>query len=179
MDNNALQALEKQYRNDLYNAYIESKRLFISAEEQLSQMSFFVAPLIEHRDALDHIMRYFYIKTTDGLTDNAIKELDRALSHELRAYFDIADYVCIMVRQEINSSLKRISTRKIKKVWDDYVQTKERIVKISEDIAEIRNSRNSSLEHIKKYKVVVNEMFDIYKTYITNIEPRLRKKTLW
>ena len=179
MDNNVLQTLEEQYRNNIYIAYIESKRLFISAEEKLNQMSFFVAPLIEHRDALDHIMRYFHIKTTDGLTDDAIKELERALSHELRAYFDIADYVCIMVRQEINNSLKRISTRKIKRVWSDYVQTKERIAKISEDIAEIRNSRSSSLEHINKYKVVVNEIFDIYKTYITDIEPHLRKKVLW
>lgn len=179
MIDNDLESREKQYRRDLYDTYIESKNLFIRAEELLEQMSFFVAPVLEHRDALDHIMRYFDLKNKSGLSEVAIKELDRALSHELRAYFDIADYICITIRQQISDSLKRISIKKIQKVWNEYSDIKKRVVKVSEEIAEIRQNRNSSLKHIEKYKPVIEEMISIYKVYMTNIEPQIRKKFTW
>lgn len=179
MIDNDLESREKQYRRDLYNTYIESKNLFICAEEILEPMSFFVAPILEHRDALDHIMRYFDLKNKNGLSEDAVKELDRALSHELRAYFDIADYVCITIRQQIANSLKRINSKKIQKVWSEYTDIKKRVVNVSEEIAEIRKNRNSSLTHIEKYKPVVEEMMGIYKVYVTNIEPKIRKKFIW
>lgn len=179
MIDNDLESREKQYRRDLYNTYIESKNLFICAEELLEPMRFFVAPVLEHRDALDHIMRYFDLKSKIGLSEDAVKELDRALSHELRAYFDIADYVCITIRQQIADSLKRINSKKIQKVWSDYTDIKKRVVKVSEEIAEIRKNRNSSLMHIEKYKPVVEEMISIYKVYVTNIEPQIRRNFIW
>lgn len=171
--------LEKQYKNNLYNTYMESKSLFIYAEELLEQMSFFVAPVLEHRDALDHIMRYFDLKNKEGLSEAVVKELDRALAHELRAYFDIADYVCITVRQQISDSLKKVSVRKINKIWDEYSIIKRRIVNASEEIAEIRQSRNGSLKHIEKYKPIMAEMLDIYKTYTINIEPQIKRSSSW
>lgn len=174
-----LEKREEQYKSNLYNTYIESKNLFIDAEELLEKMSFFVAPVLEHRDALDHIMRYFNLKNKKGLSEEAIKELDRALEHELRAYFDIADYICITIRQEISSSLKRISSKKIQKVWGEYSDIKKRIVKSSEEIAAIRKNRDSSLKHIEKYKPVMEEMITIYKAYVTNIEPQIRKDFIW
>ena len=179
MVNDDLVNLEKQYKNNLYNTYMENKNLFIYAEELLEPMSFFVAPVLEHRDALDHIMRYFDLKNKDGLSEVAVKELDRALAHELRAYFDIADYVCITVRQQISDSLKRVSIRKINKVWDEYSNIKKRIVNVSEEIAGIRQSRNGSLKHIEKYKPVMDEMLDIYRTYVINIEPQIKRNFSW
>lgn len=170
-----LGSLEKQYRNNLYNTYIESKELFICAEELLEQMNFFVAPMLEHRDALDHIMRYFNLKDKEGLTEKAIKELDRALAHELRAYFDIADFVCITIRQEIATSLKRVKARKITKIWSEYIDTKKRIIRVSEEIVNIRKNRSSSMEHIEKYKPIMEEIIDIYKSFIVDIEPKIRK----
>lgn len=177
MASDSLECLEKQYKGNLYNIYMESKNLFIYAEELLEQMSFFVAPVLEHRDALDHIMRYFDLKNREGLSEAAVKELDRALAHELRAYFDIADYVCITIRQQISDSLKRVSIRKINKVWDEYQNIKERIIDVSEELAEIRQNRNGSLKNIEKYRPVMGEMLDIYKTYVTNIEPKIKKKS--
>lgn len=179
MINSDLESLEKQHKSDLYNTYMECKNLFIRAEELLEEMSFFVAPVLEHRDALEHIMRYFDLKNREGLSDAAVKELDKALSHELRAYFDIADYISVTIRQQIADSLKKASSKKIQKVWNEYIDLKKWIVKTSEEIAEIRKNRNSSLEHIEKYKPVMEEMIHIYKTYITDIEPQIRKMTVW
>ena len=77
----------------------------------------------------------------------------------------------------MSDSLKRVSTRRINKVWDEYRNIKERIIDVSEDLAEIRQNRNGSLKNIEKYRPVMGEMLDIYKTYITNIEPKIKKKS--
>lgn len=179
MDLQSLKEKEFTLRKNLYNTYLDSKKLFIRAEELLEQMNFFAAPLVEHRDALDHVMRYFSIKDNAGLSEEALVELDKALGHELRAYFDIADFVCVTIREEISASLKHVSSKKIKKIWTDYLSIKNRVVSVSEEIAAIRESRSGSLKHIEKYKKVLDEIFDIYKLYKTQIEPEIKKGGIW
>lgn len=163
---------ETELLTNLSTTYTECKRLFIRAEEILEPMKFFVAPLIEHRDALDHLMRYIPIKGTS----EALKELNSALGHEIRAYFDVADFVCITVRDEISTSLKKIKPKDIKKIWGDYCSVKEKIVSFSEEIARIRQNRKGSLEDIEKYKDALEEVFSIYELYKTKIEPNIRAK---
>lgn len=141
MDLQSLKEKEFTVRKNLYNTYLNSKKLFIRAEELLEQMNFFAAPLVEHRDALDHVMRYFSIKDNAGLSEEALVELDKA--------------------------------------WTDYVSIKNRVVSVSEEIAAIRESRSGSLKHIKKYKKVLDEIFDIYKLYKTQIEPEIKKGGIW
>lgn len=170
-----LENKEKKYTADIKYAYDEYKNLFICAEEFLEGMRFFLAPMVEHRDALDHLMRYFGLKNESGLSENAIKELEEALEHEIRAYFDTADYVCINVRKEIDDSLKEISSWRIKKVWNKYAEIKKRIVNVSEEIAEIRKNRTGRIEHVTRYQKVLTEVFDIYKYFAKEIEPRIRK----
>lgn len=177
MNNDILVQQEVQYQQNLLKAYKESKKLFIRAEEILVEMKFFVAPMIEHRDALEHIMRYMTLKQP-VLTQDALDELERALGHEIRAYFDIADFVCVTVREYIAMSLKRVSRKKIEKIWSDYSAIREEVVKVSEDIAEIRINRQGTMEYIDKYKPVLDKLFDIYNDYIINIEPKVKKKHL-
>lgn len=174
-----LSVSEKQKKHDLHYIYMESKNLFIRGEECLESMDFFVAPIVEHRDALDHIMRYFDIKERKGLTDEALVELDNAKGHELRAYFDIADYICISIRHDIYTALKKASIRKINRVWPEYVQTKKYLVGVSEEIADIRKTRTGSLEYLKKYQDVIEKIFNIYKYFLTEIEPKLKKSSIW
>ena len=175
MKSEELASKENELKKQLSKTYRENKELFIRAEEKLTQMNFFVAPLLEHRDALDHIMRYFCIKEQEGLSEKALEELNKSLGHELRAYFDIADYVCVTIREEISKKLEKITTKQIKEVWADYITTKKKIVQVSEEIAQIRQNRNGSIEYIEKYKVVLNEIFDIYEQFIVSINPVLIK----
>ena len=172
-----MQNAEKKYRRELSYVYAECKTLFIRAEEKFSDMKFFVAPTLEHRDALDHIMRYFTLIDNEDVSQRALDELDRALSHELRAYFDIADFVSLTIRKEIADSLKYISSRQIIKIWKNYIEIKEDVVNISEEIAKIRQNRGSSIEHIEKYKPIMEKLFLIYDAYMTEIEPKIRIKS--
>ena len=171
-----LKKKEVEYKNKLLYTYKESKSLFIDAEELLDEMNFFPAPLIEHRDALDHIMRYMNKIEENGLTEDAIKELDSALGHEIRAYFDIADFISVTIRDEISKSLKGISKKQIIQVWQEYNSIQKQMIELSEDIALIRKNRTGTVENIKKYKKVLEEMFTMCKQFRKEIKPYLIKK---
>lgn len=166
-----------QYKNELQEVYKVYKKLFIRAEEKLEEMNFFVAPMLEHRDAMDHLMKYFSLTDDKSIAGNkaeeALKQLDEALGHEYRAYFDVADYVCITVRSKIAESLKGISKKKIRSVWKDYSDIRKKVAKVSDMIAEIRNNRNGNMTSVKEYEVVLDDIFEIYDDFICNIEPHL------
>ena len=168
-----------QYMAEIHQAYSASKQLYIDAEEKLSRMNIFLAPLLEHRDALDHIMR-FYEYTHDGkLTEDALKELANARSHEMRAYFDVADFICIGIREEISAGLDALSGWQIKRVWKDYIKVREEVSSISDDIAAIRKGRVDTLTYIDQYAKVIKRLFEIYEDFERKYLPILKKKYPW
>ena len=58
MDKTELKQISAQLWHDLHISYSSTKKLLIHAEEKLRAMELYPAPLLEHRDALDHLMRY-------------------------------------------------------------------------------------------------------------------------
>lgn len=166
---------DKELKENLLFVYTETKNLFIEAEELLPEMRFFAAPTLEHRDALEHVMRYMSKTDNGNVTNDAIEQLDSALGHEVRAYFDTADYVSISVRDEIRKCLQKMSSRKIKRNWNDYSETKGELVAISEQVANIRKKKCGSVELVKEYKIVIQEILNTYKEFVKTIEPQLRK----
>ena len=154
-------------------AYSATKELFILSEEKLNNMRLFPAPLLEHRDALDHIMRYSRIVAKKGLCEEALSELRNAQQHEIRAYFDIADYICITIRSEIADSFSTLSKKQIKKIWAEYRSIRSRVISISDSIASIRNSRKESLASIMDYKNAIGEIFQIYDSYLLDVLPQI------
>lgn len=166
---------DKELKQNLLLVYTEVKNLFIEAEELFPEMRFFAAPTLEHRDALEHVMRYMKTTCDDKLSYDAVKQLDSALGHEVRAYFDTADYVSILARDEIRKSLQKISVRKIKKNWENYSEIKREVMTISENIADIRERKIGNVELVKEYKSVIRNVIDTYKNFVKVIEPQLRK----
>ena len=168
-----LREKEGKYKTELQDIYNAYKKLFIQSEEKLEEMSFFVAPMLEHRDALDHLMRYFSLTNEKEITEEALKQLEKAVNHEFRAYFDVADYICITVRNKIAESLKRVSKKKIKSVWHDYLEIKQEIVKISDEIADVRFKRSGKFTSVNEYNQVLKKVFEIYDDFVCKIEPYL------
>lgn len=179
MNNENLQELSNQYWLELDTAYSAAKQLLIEAEEKLTRMRLFPAPLLEHRDALDHLMRYSRIMSKEGLCEAAIDELTNAKQHEIRAFFDIADYICVIVRSEIADTLAILSIKQIKKIWSEYETVKSRVISISNEIATIRKNRTESIDQIAAYQKVVEEIFKIYNEYQLNISPRINRNLLY
>ena len=156
----------------IISIYSKCKQRFIESEELLESMETFVAPLLEHRDALDHIVNAFKYLPHNEL--QAIDELKKAEEHEMRAFYDIADFVCIEIRREISNSLKRCSKRKIKKIWVDYTEKKEWLYKVSLEIANIRTKRTSSSQ-IEEYDALLNDMLGELRNFRLKIEPELHR----
>lgn len=166
--------MEMQVWSEIECAYSAHKELFIQAEERLNEMKLFPAPVLEQRDALDHIMQYVAIKAQKGDCDEAVEQLKNAKQHVLRAYFDTADYVCITVRAEIARELNKLSARKIKSVWTDYTDVRAKIQTISQRIAEVRYARTESLDQISQYKGILSDVFDLYDRFQREIYPRIK-----
>lgn len=178
VDMSALEELEnkdKELRKNLIFVYTETKNLFIEAEELFPDMRFFAAPSLEHRDALEHVMRYLKMTDNNKVSYEAVKQLDNALGHEARAYFDTADYVSVLVRDEIRKSLKRIPIRKIKKNWENYSEIKSQVITISEKISNIRQRKTGSVQLVNEYTKVIRLVIDTYKHFVKVVEPKLRK----
>lgn len=89
---------DREKKKELYYVYMASKSLFMEAEERLPEMKFFSAPTLEHRDVLEHVMRYFELSKDGNINEVAEEEL-AAMSHEIHAFFDTADFICINVRK--------------------------------------------------------------------------------
>lgn len=159
--------------SQIHDIYQKCKNNFIRAEECLPRMELFVAPLLEHRDALDHTMRYYDKKNRGCSHNELIEELKRVRGHEVRAFYDIADYTCILIRTEISQRLKQVSRRKIKKVWPNYVTDREMVMKYSEELADIRQSRTDFVESIPKYESVLENFYRTYTKFLNEIEPKL------
>lgn len=184
LDIKILEQKEKELLDNLTYVYLKNKCYFIRAEELLESLKFYLAPLVQHRDALDHIMRGFEsIGFKDEVSSDevikhhkkCVEQLDKALGHELRSFFDIADFVCIKIRLIISERIKRIRYKKIKNVWVNYDDEKKEIYEISERIAEVRLVRGESIKSVDAYCQILDRLFEIYKDFITNVEPKLKR----
>lgn len=118
---------------------------------------------------------YYVYMASKSLFMEAEEEL-AAVSHEIRAFFDTADFICINVRKQMAESLKRISTRKLKKVWPEYWDIKKRIFDLSDDIAVIRKERKGRITYVHRYEKEMEELWKIYRDFELNILKKLREK---
>lgn len=172
-DEEKMRADEKKLKEELLEIYEKNKKAFIDAEETTAEMRFFAAPTLEHRDALEHIMRYME-RTKDGnITRSTLKELESAKGHEVRAYYDVVDYYSILVRDDINQVLKRVSNRKIRKNWKEYSDVKTTMYDMSEKIKNVRKQKRNDMEVIEKYEEVFEYFHDQHKQFINEILPIL------
>lgn len=166
---------EQEIKKNLLSVYDEAKNLFIDAEELFPEMKLFAAPTLEHRDALEHIIRYINLMQNNNLKE-AVEEIDKALGHELRAYFDIADYVSILIRDNMRKTLCKYSQKRIHKKWDKYEEVKVFLFSFSEDIASVRKKKIGKVQVVEEYKTKLDNALEYYKEFEVEIEPALMRK---
>lgn len=165
---------ELELLSQIHDLYVKCKKMFMRAEECLPKMELFVAPLLEHRDAFDHIMRYYEKKHAGNCSlEKLLDELKEARCHEVRAFYDIADYTCILIRAYIAQRLKGVSRWRIRKVWPEYSTDRAEVMKQSMNLAELRSKRTGTFEGIAEYEAVVENFYTIYKKFIEKIDPKL------
>ncbi len=158
---------ENKLISEIYEIYFYNKGLVIWSEELLENMKFFIAPVLEHRDAFDHLMNYYRGIVKKSMSEEKLNgELESALHHEYRAFFDVADYICIGIRTLMNGYLKKLSKRKVQKNWDKYVEVNKEIYNTSTAIANMRKERRMNQKSFNEYKEKLEIVKTLYDDFI-------------
>ena len=107
-----------------------------------------IQPLQEYRHALEHIVRSRAADlrlVTNDQEEYALDSLSRALGHEYRAFFDIADWSGIRIREKLLSDMGPYSTECISKAFlKYYADIRPEVEKFGRDIARIRGDKDIS-----------------------------------
>ena len=150
-----------------------TKHYILLGEELSDDFETYLQPVKEFRDAYEHIVRAFtrYIGLNSD-TDNMQKEeyiqknLNKALGHEYRAFFDVADWFSIICRKQIYDIVKEYTYEQLCEKYPKYPEMKNRLFIISEEIAIIRDKKDISsniYNEVNHYQYALVELLGYYR----------------
>lgn len=157
-----------------------TKHYLLIAEELSDEGVVFLQPLKEHRDAYDHLVRVFYlpIRLNSSNVPNDFdcnkyitKNVEKAVGHEYRAFFDMADWLTFICRRKIREglSLKWIRQAYISTYGEDAFRTVKKLVnEVPFIIAQYRTEKDigkneSSISDVINYKGTIDQLLEIYQ----------------
>lgn len=154
--------------DQIVQVHNEAKTLFILAEElERKKFRSFLAPVLEQRHALEHIVRAKANECGDAPDEEyQRKNLNKALGHEYRAFFDCADWLALILREDILDTLSAHEAGHIQTAIPEYYSDlRPRLEVISRKVAQARADKDVSdkaiLEGVSKYKEVLSELTGI------------------
>lgn len=176
-----------EYWERIFYVHLKTKELYILAEEYGSELQTFFLPINSLKDAYEHIIHICandYMSRTDGVESNTAYVLDnlrKALEHECKAFFDTADFLSILLRKKIAESLNNFTYPQISSVWDDYNTVRLQLIKINQEISDIRNRKSETNEYyidedVEKYYIETKNLLDWYIFIEEKVYPRLEDR---
>lgn len=164
--------LNKELIEKIYHIHTKSKDFALKAEEFGIDFKGYLQPYNELKNAYEHMLRAQFVDLGVQEEDDSAKyvssNLDKALGHEYRAFFDTADYLSMTLRQRIHESLREFSSDVISKAIPTYYSLiKPRILEINEEIAQARSRKDIGngyiIPEVERYSNLVEELFKIEK----------------
>ena len=170
-----------QMEDDTWGRTIEihcyTKSIFIMAEESAcDKFKTYLQPIAEFSYSHDHLIRAAVSEIGKGqhANDKPYQESCRraALNHEIRAFFDSADWLGVLWRKGIREMLEPYSHECIRECLKKYFsEDKPRLTVISGTIAECRRNKDSSSktnlpDSIERYHKMMKELENIYKKVV-------------
>jgi len=163
-----------------------TKELTLLAEEHELEWRKFIQPAMEEGHALEHIIRSKAAELgslADLEPDNKLgyidKNLDKAIGHLYRAFFDTADWLSVILRQKIINALKMYDNRCITAVMPEYYQKiRPNLEQINSEIAQIRKGKDigkdisadkALIDQVEFYKEKLEKLLTYHKTIITKV----------
>ncbi|MFH1563924.1 MAG: hypothetical protein ABIF11_11005 [Nitrospirota bacterium] len=156
----------------IIHAHECTKHFTLKAEEYDKNFKTFIQPFNELKNVLEHIIRAMSAEVGINEDKNQTyieKNLDKAIGHEYRAFFDIADWLSISLRERIIETLKPFNYEAISKAIPDYYSSiRSRIDEICDDIANLREKKdigngNNLILEAESYEKILNELLAIDK----------------
>ena len=178
---------EKNFWTTFSNLYLMTKDMYIKAEEYDDEFCSIMQPIKEQRDALDHMVRSYselVNSENDHLDENkekyVQKNLDKAIGHMYRAFYDTADILTIILREHISNELQGHSYSHICSCWSDYESIRKQLVNVTKQIAslrlkkEVKSSQEEQEQIFKEYKDILDFLFGTLDTLLIDIYPKLK-----
>ena len=157
----------------------KAKEYFIWAEEYDEDLNTYIQPIKEHKDALDHIVRAYSKISSDAISSSDEKyvtdNLDKALGHIYRAFYDCSDILSIVLRKKISNELKRFDYNELVNVWDEYPKIKLKLIELPNDFKELRVGKDvASINDtiLDEYQNRIKWLFDIYGVLCVSVLPK-------
>lgn len=168
--------------------YESQKRIYMLAEEYDKEFSSFLQPIKEQKDSLDHIARAYkqYYNTEDlynGI-DSVFDNLNKAIGHIFRAYYDSVDFLGIILRERISSNICNFTYPQIVSVWKDYEIYRKKLIEFPEKMTNLKlnkgidKSSDEIKQRIKDYQKLIDELLEIFKIFMIDVYPKLCQKYL-
>ncbi len=151
----------------------------INAEEIESDLKGFLQPINGFKSALDHIIR----ANNNPADSPEYKEsnLDKALGHIYRAFFDTADWLGMNYHLNILKELKPYNVDTITKALPDYYSdTRPTLLELRKQIADLRNNKDIAqdkeliINEVDAYSAIVEHLMNIYKNVVA-LKPSLEE----
>jgi hypothetical protein len=164
--------LSEELWRKIVEVHNQTKLLLLMAEEMEVSFNDFLAPVLQQRDTLEHIIRAkaaeIGIRPVGDPGSYVEANLDKALGHAYRAFFDVADWSSVIIREKVLNVLKPFPPEAIASGLPTYyAEIRPRIEDLSLEIANIRNSKDIGgddvLEEVRKYQGVVEELQSMWK----------------
>jgi hypothetical protein len=169
-------AEEAELWNRLVLIHNHVKELLLCAEELDLHFWTFPQPLLELRSALEHIIRCQASKAGIRPPDAGYEQanLDKALGHEYRAFFDVADWISISLRERIADALGPFPNEAIAAVIPDYYRTiRPGIERLNIEIARIRSAKDIAgddiLRQTTEYDAKIRELTEFNRTLAAHV----------
>ena len=165
--------MSKQNLPRLVELYFQTKNYFIRAEETDPSFKSFIQPQNELTKAFDHFMRAKAQElglrspvAADPTTPEQYIDFQygKALGHIYRAFFDVADWLAMNIREDLVEQIRGFSTTSISAVFPEYYATiKPRIETVSTEIAALRDAKDVAIatvtiEEVSKYAAILEEL---------------------
>lgn len=148
----------------LCQIHILTKHYVLLAEEEGFQMKSFLQPLKEQRDAYEHVVRAYskLIESNERDMRYITNNLDKAIGHEYRAFFDSIDYLTLTIREKVYELIKSYTLSELKTLCPNYIQIKQHLNLLPQKIAEYREKKdvgnNNMLLFAKEYGDLMKEL---------------------
>lgn len=108
------------------------------------------------------------------------KNIEKAIGHEYRAYFDTIDYLTICLRELIAKELSGVLYKELIQVCPEYDKYKKILLDIPEQIAMYREKKdigsNEMLKFASEYGKVVDKLIKCYKYLCCDVIKKINDK---
>jgi hypothetical protein len=156
-----MNTLDHEQIEKLCRMYGNIKHYMLMAEEFGFELKTYLQPRLELYQAFDHMMSEYFLEQLDNKTGS----LNGAMKHMYTAFFDIADWTSMQIRNHVFMELKYFSSDVIKTAIPEYYsRIRPALDELNGKITGIREGKIfEKFEQVKEYAELLDKAYEYIK----------------